>query len=452
MSATDTRVTHRKLAPPLLIVATSVCALLSSIASAADSQETEDWGVHWQSTYVTQTKSAFTARYSGANSLLPKKEASYSFTATAALGWRPWPGTEIYINPELAQGVPMSGLTGLGGFANGELARTSGPHLTLYRARSFLRQTWQLEGDTERVESDMNQLAGSVSKRRLVLTAGTLTIQDIFDDNRYSHDPKTQFLNWALITHGAYDFAADARGYSSGLALEYFHDNWAVRLARFAQPKEPNGQAMDLRLMRHFGDQVELEYGYDAWDKPGKLRLLAFRNVAKMASFRDAIVAAAGSGSIPDLNAVRVSDHAKLGVGLNLEQSLSADLGVFGRAMWSDGKTETYAYTEIDRSVAVGAVLKGTSWGRGQDEWGIAIARNGLSGDHRRYLAAGGLGFFIGDGKLAYRPESIAETYYAARLTRQLWLSADYQHISNPAYNADRGPVRVASIRLHAEF
>ena len=430
----------------------SASTLLLPSIGLAEAAEFEPWGARFQSTYVWQSKRPFSAAYSGPNSLTTEKEKSYSFTATAALGLRLWPGGEVYLNPEASQGVPLSNLTGLGGFTNGEMARTSGPNLTLYRARAFLRQTWGLGGDREQLESDFNQLAGSVDKNRLVLTAGNLSVTDVFDDNAYSHDPRTQFLNWALITHGAYDIAADARGYTWGAALEYLGDGWAVRAGRFIQPKEPNGQPLDRRIFRHYGDQIEIERSHAVGTLPGKVRLLAFRNRAVMSSYRDALDHAAVSGGAPDINAVRTGERSKKGVGINLEQQVTAQAGVFARAMWADGKTETYAYTEIDRSVSIGMLGKGAAWGRAKDTVGVAVARNGLSGAHRDYLAAGGLGFFIGDGRLTYRPETIVEAFYSANIARESSIAFDWQHIRNPAYNADRGPVNVFTVRLHTEF
>ena len=449
--------------PEAGVVAVKLCLRGSSLALAAgllslpaigwaDAVQSESWGARFQSTYVWQGKRPFAAAYSGPNSLTTEKEKSYSFTATAALGLRPWPGAEAYFNPEASQGVPLSNLTGLGGFTNGEMARTSGPELTVYRARAFLRQTWGLGGDKEQLEPDFNQLAGSVDKRRLVLTAGNLSVTDLFDDNAYSHDARTQFLNWALVTHGAYDFAADARGYTWGAALEYMGDGWAVRAGRFIQPKEPNGQALDRRILRHYGDQIEIERSHAIGTLPGKIRLLAFRNRAVMASYRDALDQAAAAGGVPDINAVRTGERSKKGVGLNLEQQVTLQAGVFARAMWADGKTETYAYTEIDRSISAGTLVKGGAWGRAKDTAGVAVARNGLSAAHRDYLAAGGLGFFVGDGRLNYRPETIVEAFYNVNIVRESSIAFDWQHVRNPAYNADRGPVNVFSVRLHTEF
>ncbi len=439
----------------LAFINRGVLTLIGSFLPAvclAQAAESEEWNAKFQATYVWQGKRPLSAIYSGPNSLSADKESSYSFTATAALGFRPWTGGEFYFDPEAAQGVPLSGLTGLGGFTNGEIARTSGPKLKAYRARLFLRQTWGMGGDQEAVEADANQLAGKVDKRRWVLTAGNLSVTDIFDDNTYSHDPRTQFLNWSLMTHGAYDYAADARGYSWGVALEWYHDDWAVRAGRFIQPKEPNQQELESRIFQHFGDQLEVEHAHAIGGQPGKLRILAFRNRARMSRFEDAIDLAARMGGTPDINDVRTGDQIKHGFGVNLEQALSSDIGLFARASWADGGTETYAFTEIDRSVSGGVLVKGSAWGRGQDSIGMALARNGLSNARRDYLSAGGISYFIGDGRLNYRPEAILETFYNINVSKGTWVSLDWQYIRNPAYNADRGPAKVASVRLHVEF
>ena len=412
----------------------------------------EETSTKFQATYVWQRKYPFGAAYSGSHSLSPDREKSYSFTATAALGTRTWKGGELYFDPEVTQGVPLSGLTGLGGFTNGEIARTSGPNLTFYRARLFARQSWDFGGGSEKMESDANQLAGSVDRHRLVLTVGNLSVLDIFDDNAFSHNPRTQFLNWSLMTHGAYDYAADARGYSWGLAFEYFYDDWRLRAGRFIEPKEPNQLALDSRIFKHYGDQIEIERAYALSERPGKLRFLAFRNVARMARYQDALDLATQTGGAPDINAVRTVERVKHGFGFNIEQEISLSVGCFGRASWADGQTETYAFTEIDRSISAGVSVKGGTFGRAQDTLGIAFARNALSTAHRNYLAAGGLGFFLGDGALNYRPENILETYYSLSVAKESSVSIDFQRIFNPGYNADRGPATVISARLHYGF
>lgn len=426
--------------------------------SAADSVpstklvEPEQWNAKFQATYVWQRKPAFDAPYTGANSLVPQKERSYSFTTTASMGYRPWAGGEAYLDLEAAQGVPLSGLTGLGGFPNGELARTSGATLKAYRARAFVRQTWGYGGGQEAQESEAGQLAGMVDKRRLVLTAGNLSVIDIFDGNAYNHDPRTQFMNWALMTHGAYDYAADARGYTWGAVLEWYYDDWALRFGRFVQPKEPNGQPLDSRFFKHYGDQLELEHAHVWAGQPGKLRALVFRNHSVMSRYSDALKYGTATATTPDLDAVRHGVQTKWGFGLNLEQALTNDVGLFARGSWADGKTETYAFTEIDRSLSAGLLVRGSRWGRAQDTVGLGLVRNYLSATHRGYLAAGGMGPFIGDGQLRYKPETIFESFYSISLVKGTFATFDWQHIRNPAYNAARGPVNVFSLRLHTEF
>lgn len=412
----------------------------------------ERWQARFQTTYVRQNKPSFRADYSGPNSLSPERERSYSLTATLMLGARPWRGGEVYLNPEMALGLPLSQLTGLGGFPNAELARTAGRDPVFYLARLFVRQTWALGGEAQRVEPDQNQLAGSISSRRVVATVGLLPVIDLFDDNAYNHDGRTQFMNWSIVTHAAYDFAADARGYSRGAALEWFHDDWALRIARFAMPSESNGGKQNLALGHSYGDQIEVERGWHLGaDKPGRLRLLAFRNRAQTGSFADALALAAATGATPDVAAVR-RDQVKAGYGVNVEQSLGRLGGAFLRASRNDGRTETFAYTEVDRSVSGGVLFSGAAWGRSRDSAGLAFARNGLSASHRDYLAAGGLGFFLGDGRLNYRAETIFEALYAFSLAPRAWASFDAQRIVHPAYNADRGPVNVFSLRTRIAF
>jgi hypothetical protein len=431
-----------------LLLAAGLAAPLPALAGDTPG---ENWNAHIQTTYVWQAKPSFSAPYTGDFSLRPEREKSYSFSATAAFGWRPWQGGELYFDPELLQGVPLSGLTGLGGMANAELAKSSGSNPKLYRARLFLRQTWNLGGGSETVESDMNQLAGMVDKHRIVLTAGNFSVMDVFDNSAYAHDTRTQFMNGALTTYGAWDYPADARGYTWGAAVEYYRNDWALRAGRFMQPAESNGLPLDTRIFRHYGDQIEIEHAHTAGGQPGKLRVLAFRNRANMGSFRDALDLAAKDGTTPDVSRVR-TEHVKYGYGLGVDQNLAADVAVFGRASWNDGATETYAFTEIERSLSAGLVVKGGAWQRSDDTLGIAFARNGLSSAHRDYMAAGGHGAFIGDGRLNYASETIVEMVYSARIAPHFWLSLDAQHIANPAYNADRGPVKVAGIRLHADY
>lgn len=417
----------------------AILALCCAGAQAAEEQEAVS--LHGQSTWIWQRKPAMAAAYSGPNSLRPEAEKSYSFTATAALGLRLWSGAEAYFDAELVQGVPLSGLTGLGGLSNGELQKTAGSNPVLYRARAYLRQAWALGDEQEDVESGFNQLGGRQATRRIVLTAGNLAVSDLFDNNRYAHDARTQFLNWGLLTHGAFDFAADSRGYSQGLALEGYSGDWALRGGRFMVPRESNGLALDTRLGQVHGDQVELEHKHQLAGRAGTLRLLAFRNVAVMARFDDALAS-------PGLQLADVRRRqAKQGWGIALEQELTPSLGGFFRAGHHDGRTEPYSFAAIDDAVSAGLV-----WQQSFGTLGLAWASHGLSPSHRRFLAAGGSDFFLGDGALAYGRERVLEAYWSTELTARLKLSLDLQQIAQPGYNRDRGPARSFALRLHAEM
>lgn len=435
------------------LLAGALLAILLAVSPAwAFAADAEDWNLKLQATHVWQPKPSMTSPYAGPHSLSGAYEQSYSLTATAALGLRLARHTELYVNPEVAQGMALSGLQGLGGFTNGEMARSSGSRPKFYRARLFVRQVIDVGDDTEDIAPAMNQLGGRYARQRWVITAGNLSVLDLFDANRYAHDPRTQFMNWTLMTHGAYDYAADARGYSWGLAAEYIAGDWAARLGRFIQPRQPNGLALDPGISQHYGDQLELERRYDAGNgQQGVVRVLAFRNRTVMARYADALALAQATGTLPDLAAVRGGERIKAGIGLNLEQPLSADAGLFARAMWADGKTETYAFTEVDRSLSLGASVRGSAWGRADDTVGLALALNGLSDTHRQVLRAGGQTFFLGDGRLNYRPEQVLEAYYQFSVAPRVSISIDLQRIANPGYNADRGPAGFIGWRLHLE-
>ncbi|MCY0853290.1 carbohydrate porin [Cupriavidus sp. D39] len=416
-----------------------------------DARKDEAFSLHGQTTYGWQRKPAFPAEYSGAKSLGPEREKGYSWTATLGLGGRLWPGAELHLNPELVQGVAFSGLQGLGGLANAELAKLSGPNPTLYRARAFLRQTIGLGGGEDKIEPAFNKLGMTVDKHRLVVTAGNLSTLDVFNSLEYAHDPRTEFLNTAFASHASFDYPADARGYTWGVAVEYIHDDWAIRAGRFLQPKEPNGLPLDYRLFEHYGDMLELEKGYRFAGQDGKMRLLIWRNKAHMGAFHDALTLRNTSATAPDVANVR-REHAKVGVGLSLEQKAGKYLGLFVRVDWSDDKTESYAFTEVGRSASVGGILRGAAWHRPEDALGIGVAFNGLGQGHRAYLAAGGLGGFLGDGALNYGPEQIFEAFYSFQPIARLFVSPDIQYIRHPGYNRDRGPVKVYGVRVHAEF
>jgi high affinity Mn2+ porin len=408
------------------------------------------YSVHEQATVVTQTYGPFRSPYVGPNSLLPRPaEQATTATATLFLAARVWEGGEIVFNPEMAGGVGVSGSTGIAGFPNGEATRVGQPAPTPYIARLLFRQTWGFDGPGEAVEDAPNQVAAARRDvNRFTLMVGKMSATDVFDANRYSHDPRTQFLNWTLMYNGAWDYPANVRGYTYGIAAEYNSVFWAARYGIFAEPAVANGAPIDPRFLIANGQIFELEQHWTGFDaRPGKLREWVFLNRAHMGSYSEALALMPVN---PDITLTR-EYRFKYGFGGNLEQEVARDVGVFVRAGWNDGRTESWAFTEVDRTAAAGVLVKGSYWRRPGDEAGLAGVVNGLSGPHRDYLAAGGVGFIIGDGRLRYAPEQIGELYYSWRLAPGIFVTFNVQGVVNPAYNADRGPVAIFGLRVHGE-
>lgn len=420
---------------------------------ASQDGKTENFSLHGQATYVLQYKNRFNSPYEGTKSMLSTGDQgkSYTLTVTPFMGARLWEGAAVFYNPEAVESMAFSNLSGLGGFTNGEMQRGSNVPMKFYNARYFIQQTFSFGGGQAYVESGPNQLAGYVDTRRLRITYGGFSALDYFDNNKYSHDPRTQFLNWSFMTMGAWDFPANARGYTYGVVAEYFDEGWAVRLGRLAMPKEPNSLRLDWGLNQQYGDQIEFEHEHTIGGQPGALRFLLFQNRGWMASYSTAM-SLAPADTPPDILTSRNSYQSKRGYGINLEQAITDKVGLFARWSWNDGQTETQAFTDIDRSLSGGVVVNGAHWGRPNDTWGVAGALNGIAGSQIAYLSNGGSTMFIGDGKLNYRKEQILETYYSFNVCKGAYLSADYQYIANPAYNADRGPVSFFGLRAHIEL
>ena len=415
---------------------------------APDSTRRSGWSLHFQQTVITQWHAPFSAPYSGDFSLQPREKAKTSLTSTLFIGRHLWHGATVYFNPELAGGSGLSAARGVAGFTNGETFRIGDPAPKLYLARLFFRQVWALR-DSKTVNDDgPNQVAGPVPDHFLALNAGKFSLADFFDQNSYSHDPRTQFFNWGLMSAGAWDYPANTRGYTLGAVLEYVTPALAVRAATALEPVDANGPTLNFHYGQTHAETVEITRAYALRGRAGAVRLLGFRNVAPMGDYRTA-----AHLTDVDVTATRQAGRTKVGLSLNAEQELSDELGAFARVNYNDGRRETWAFTEIDRSASVGLVSTGTRWRRPDDRLGAALLANGLSGPHRAYLAAGGYGFIIGDGQLRYAPEYIGEVYYSFNLTRQhATLSPDYQLVVNPAYNRDRGPVHVLAVRLHVAF
>jgi hypothetical protein len=435
----------------------------------------ESWNAYGQFTYISSWKLPFAAPYTNLNgsnnSLVPDAEQSFTGSFTLFFGLRLWKGGEAYFVPEVISEQALSGLHGIGGaIQNFELQKTGSTTPQLYRSRTYLRQTFDLGGDRVVHDSDPMQLATAVGGRRLVITAGNFTILDVFDKNSVSWDPRQTFLNMAFMTYSSWDFPSDARGYSWGATAELYWDDWAARVGRITPPQNPNQLQTDFRIWKFYGDELELEHAHKLLGQPGAVRLLGYRNRVDTGSFDDAIATfqsdparfnAANCGAnfnygstnadAPDLCWVR-KPNVKLGIGLDLEQYVAPDVGIFFRGMYSDGRTEVDAYNPADRSVSVGAVAKGTTWSRPFDVTGVGFGMSWISSAHARYLAMGGVDGFVGDGALRQAGEGIVEGFYSFNLLKAIWLSADYQFLWNPGFNADRGPVHILGGRVHAEF
>ncbi len=431
-------------------------AMLLGLALGCAAQETQDppqrWNLFWQATSIGQYHGTFHSLYEGANSLQDYPERSVSLTSTLFLGFRLDNNTQIYVNPELAGGRGFSNVTGIANFPNGELPRVAQVTPTPYLARAYIQHDFGWGDERESFDSEANQLQGERPMNRYTVVVGRFTVTDFFDNNRYSHDPRTQFMGWAIMYNGAWDYPADTRGYTWGWFHELHTKNWSWRYASAGEPKVANGIQFDRRVFRDRGDMFESERRYTIGHHPGAIRALGFLLHTDSGTYQEALKLAAGTGEPPDVTKTRRVGTLKYGGGLNFEQEIASDVGVFSRLGWNDGRTESFAFTAIDRLATGGISVTGTRWRRHFDTAATELTVSGLSAVHAQYLAAGGLDFLIGDGKLNYGPEYVWETYYNARLFHGFFTTIDEQYVVNPAYNRDRGPLWVSSIRLHIEL
>jgi hypothetical protein len=412
----------------------------------------ERWNLYWQATSIGQYHGSFPSPYEDQYSLQNYPERDVSLTTTLFFGLRLDQNTQLYFDPEIAGGRGFSGVNGLANSSNGELPRVASAEPKPYVARLYVSHDFALGKEKESVESDENQLAGERPVDRYTVVVGRFTLTDFFDNNRYSHDPRTQFMGWAVMYNGAWDYPADVRGYTWGWVHELHTRDWSFRYASAAEPKVANGLRFDRRILRDRGDVFEEEHRQEFRKHPGAIRVLEYINHANAGSYAAAIQLAKENGGAPDITATRHTGTIKYGFGVSADQEITKDIGVFARLGWNDGKTESFAFTAIDRLATGGISITGQRWHRSFDTVATELTVSGLSAVHAEYLAMGGHDFLIGDGHLQYGPEYVWESYYSARLFPGFFATFDLQHVANPAYNQARGPVWIESIRLHWEL
>ncbi len=427
-------------------------AAASDDRNSAQDKEPERWNLYYQATSIGDYHGTFTAPYTGPLSLQNYPERDVSITTTLFFTGRLERNTFLVFDPEIAGGKGFSNVDGFANPPNGEIPRVASATPKPYLARLYIQHDFGFGKETERQESNDNQLAGERPINRYSVYAGRVTITDFFDGNNYTHDPRTQFMAWGVMYNGAWDYPADTRGYTWGLVHELHTRNWAFRYGIVAEPKIANGSQFDRRLFRDHGQVWEAERRYSWRKHDGTIRALAYDNRSQAGTYRDALKLAAQTGTTPDVTLTSRVGTLKYGFGISFDQAINSDIGVFGRLGWNDGKTESWAFTAIDRLATGGVSIKGTRWHRKFDVAGTSLTATGLSGVHQQYLAAEGLDFLIGDGRLNYAPEYLWESFYSARLFSGFYTTFDLQRYANPAYNQDRGPVTVYSVRLHIEL
>lgn len=436
----------------------SILALLALTLSVhaqliRDTAAQRNWSLHLQATVVPQYHFDFKANYSGANSLAVSENVKTSLTSTLYIGRRLWKNAALYINPEVSGGSGLSKTLGIAGFTNGETFRVGSSNPKLYLARAYVEQKFPLHTGTHLLDEDQNQLRQDEPNEYFAIRAGKFSVADFFDDNSHSHDPRTDYMNWSLMSAAAWDYPANTRGYTTGLALELHKNSWALRGALVQVPEFANGPVLDKHIDKAYGTVIE---GEKSWNLANNhqwiIRAGFFYNRARMGNYQLSIDSSILLNKTPDIATTRVYSRNKTGFYLNSEYN-GKNGGAFLRYSWNDATNETWAFTEIDRSLTLGYSFNGNAWNRKNDKWGLAFAGNGIGNEHRTYLQLGGYGFMIGDGKLHYGTEEIIELFYSYALMHQhVWISPDYQFVAHPGYNKDRGPVNVVALRLHCEL
>jgi high affinity Mn2+ porin len=429
-------------------------ALAAGLSDGAQAQsDTRPWLPRLlgaQFTLIGQYLAPFAAPYSGPNSLTPNGDHEATHTYGVYFGSRLPAHFEAYLDLEMARGAAVGRAVGLAGITNGDVIRQGSVDLGQgpYIARAFLRYLIPLSPETDTASRAMDQLPVPEPTTRLELKVGKLAATDDFDQNRYANSTRLQFCDWGLFNNSAWDYAADTRGYSYGVLVGWVHPRWTLKLGSYLMPTFANGNTLDWDIRRAHGDNLELTLA------PGGaapvIRLLAYENHARMGNYAEALA----RGRPPNIVADDQPGRRKYGFGLNVEQPLadSGETGAFLRAGWNDGRTEDFAFTEVDRHVSAGLQVSGTRWRRAEDRLALAVVAHGISVDHQAYLAAGGTGFLLGDGRLTYGQERILEGYYWWQVRRHAALSVGGQVIEHPGYNRDRGPAFVGTLRFNLRY
>ena len=416
--------------------------------------ETARWWVSGQINMVFQAHPDFHALYSGPNSLSARAEHATSRVLTLYTGYQLTKHAEAIFDLESAGGRGISDALGMAGFTNVDVVRNPSLGSKPYIARAMLHQVFALSGKDEDSERTPTSILPKLPERRFELRAGKMSLADYFDMNSVGSDSHLQFLNWTAVNDGVYDYAADTRGYTVAAMAEYHDHTWSARFAEALMPKVANGPQLDFDVLRARSENIELEFRPELQkDRKTAIRLLSFINHANMGSYREAVQAFfAGTDPQPNIEAHRKQGRIKYGFGLNAEQEITKTLRAFGRLGWNEGQNESFAYTEVDQAIEIGADWRLDRWGRSNDKIGTAFITNGISRLHQLYLALGGNGFLLGDGRLTYGREDILETYYNAHLWRGVYFSPELQWAAHPGYNKDRGPVIVPGLRVHVEL
>ena len=433
-----------------------ICIILCKISSGQFKKD--DFNFHYQTTFVPQYnfKAKKPLSYATANTFGTTNDQATTITATGFWGWRWGKNTDIYFNPEVAGGKGLNKALGVAGFCNGESFRVGNPAPAFYVARAYINHYFPLSKKREDLEDDVNIVKGSRPAKYIRIVAGKFSVADYFDCNTYSHDPRSQFLNWALMSNGAWDYPANTRGYTVGAVIEYNNipKKVSYRLAWTLPPSTANGPVFDYHIKNAMCYTGEVERKFSLFKKNITVRVLAFLNRSLAGIYNNAVPVLNVPPMGPSIKLINNDYRIKYGYAINMEMEINSWSGMFMRAAYNDGKTETWAFTEIDASVSLGYVAQGKKWNRKNDHCGIAILANGISPEHRNYLKKGGYGFMLGDGNLNYAPEMISEVYYNISLfNNQLSISPDYQIIINPGYNKDNhGPIQVIGARVHVEL